>query len=849
MADEVVKILRFETGEAVNSVKDLRAAMKECQDRLVEMQAAMGDAAKGTDEYKEVVEKLQGQQKVLNDTMAASKTAADNLPGSYNALNAELVSLRKRWKELSDEQRTADSQMGKDGILGKIQSLDTQLKNMDHSIGQNQRNVGDYAGQIAKISGLFGGAGKAASGAIGGAMGFTQSLKTMSATPVIAILGGLVTILSKVVAMLGSSEGATQKMTLAFTPLKVGTDAVTKVFQGLGSALAWVAGKISGLLEKWGLMNESMRERKALAEEEIKLTKQSRENIIANAEAQRDSAELRQKAQDKEKYTAEERVAFLEQAVELEKQMSERAVAEARTRYEIKKRTNALTESSTEDLDEEAKLYAEMVKAETDYYNKTKEMTSQIVAMRREGRSEVAADEAKRIAAEKALLEQELAVVEKGTEEELRLRKESRAKQYEADVASSRGSIKNQETLHKTLVLLERKYIQDVEKLEREHQKSLVSLRTQALKNTAELYAKGSESNLKALVKVRKYELDTLQQEEGESTEAFQSRQIAARRAYWTAITALNNKRASLALEPLTEAYSRSEKTAEQTAAYELAVAQKTAETIEQLGRQEGETMDAYLTRLQNAQRDARDKQEAYMQVLDNEQKQRLENDMNELVAGSTEYLAKAVELKQYELDTLHQLEGESDEAFRARQLAAEKAYTESKRELVEQQISLWTGYAGSISSIMGSVADIMEEGSDADEKSAQATKNLRIAGAIIDTLSGAVTAYTTAQSLGPIAGPVTGALNAAAVVAAGTAEIAKMRATTISKTSSGGVGSVSVATPTPVASIPTNTITTGASDEVKLNERMKAQKVYILSSDIEANGRRVEIRDKETSF
>lgn len=849
MADEVVKILRFDTGEAVSSVKDLRVAMKDCQDRLIEMQASMGDAAKGTDEYKAIVEKLQGQQKVLAETMAASKTAVDNLPGSYNALNAELVSLRKQWKALSDEQRVADSRMGKDGILGKIQDLDTQLKNMDHSIGQNQRNVGDYAGQIAKISGLFGGAGKAASGAINGAMGFTQSLKAMSATPVIAILGALVTVLSKVVEMLGSSETSTQKLTASFAPLKVGTDAITKVFQGLGSALAWVADKVSALLDRWGLMNEAMKERQALAEEDIRLTKMSRENIIANAEAQRDAAELRQKAQDKERYTAEERVAFLEQAVAIEKEMTARAVEEARTRYEIKKRTNALTKSSTEDLDEEAKLYAEMVKAETDYFNKTKEMTSQIVAMRREGRSEVAADEAKRIAAEKSLIEQELAVVERGTEEELRLRKESRAKQYDADVASSRGSIKNQETLHKTLVLLERKYRQDVEQLERDHQKSLVALRTQALNNAAAVYAKGSEGNLKALVAVRKYELDTLQREEGESSEAFQNRQIAARQAHWDAITELNSKRADLALEPIREAYARSQKTAEQTAAFELAVAQKTAETVEQLGRQQGETDAAFLTRLNDAQREVRDKQEAYMQVLDNEERQRLENDMNELVANSAEYLSKAVELKQYELDTLHQMEGESNEAFRARQLAAEKAYTESKRALVEQQVSMWTGYAGSISSILDSVADIMDESSDADQKSAQATKNLRIAGAIIDTLSGAVTAYTTAQSLGPIAGPVTGALNAAAVVATGTAEIAKIRATTVSKTSGSDSGGVSVATPTPVANIPTNTITTGASDEVKLNEMTKAQKVYILSSDLEANGQRVEIRDKETSF
>ncbi|MCM1176565.1 MAG: hypothetical protein NC308_01460 [Clostridium sp.] len=41
----------------------------------------------------------------------------------------------------------------------------------------------------------------------------------------------------------------------------------------------------------------------------------------------------------------------------------------------------------------------------------------------------------------------------------------------------------------------------------------------------------------------------------------------------------------------------------------------------------------------------------------------------------------------------------------------------------------------------------------------------------------------------------------------------------------------------------------TSSSEEAHLDNMVKDQKVYILSSDLEANGKRVEIQEHETTF
>ena len=182
-----------------------------------------------------------------------------------------------------------------------------------------------------------------------------------------------------------------------------------------------------------------------------------------------------------------------------------------------------------------------------------------------------------------------------------------------------------------------------------------------------------------------------------------------------------------------------------------------------------------------------------------------------------------------------------------------QNALVEGAKKAAEQKLAIMSAFADGVSDLMSSVADLLESNEDASEKQVKAAKNLRIAAATIDMISGAVTAYSTAQELGPIAGPIVGAINAAAVVASGLANIAKIKATTVSKdsapsTSFEAPAAATVAAPA-LESVTPTTVMTGASTETALNNAARSQRVYILQSDIEAAGNTSRTRVAESSF
>lgn len=183
------------------------------------------------------------------------------------------------------------------------------------------------------------------------------------------------------------------------------------------------------------------------------------------------------------------------------------------------------------------------------------------------------------------------------------------------------------------------------------------------------------------------------------------------------------------------------------------------------------------------------------------------------------------------------------DEA-KAEQIVRETEVKMAK-EAAKQKMDTMAAYASGVSGLTSSLADLLEN----EGKSA---KNLRIASATIDMISGAVTAFSTAQQLGPIAGPIVGAINAAAVVASGLANIAKIRSTNVSKNSTPSTNapeSPTVSAPVLETAVPTTTVVNGASTEAALNRASEPQKVYILQSDIEAAGDTSRVQVAESSF
>lgn len=189
----------------------------------------------------------------------------------------------------------------------------------------------------------------------------------------------------------------------------------------------------------------------------------------------------------------------------------------------------------------------------------------------------------------------------------------------------------------------------------------------------------------------------------------------------------------------------------------------------------------------------------------------------------------------------------ELDKLERLKQIDAEAA--KSAEEAQKGRIAAMQWAAGTASSILGSLADMYEANGEQDQRSARKAKALRIASATIDMLQGAVTALTTAQSIGPIAGPIVGAANAAAVIAAGMANISKIRSTNVDGNSNGGTVSPTVTAPRIDAGPQQTTVVQGNASEQLLNRMAQPQRVYILQSDIEAAGHTSRVQVAESSF
>ena len=205
----------------------------------------------------------------------------------------------------------------------------------------------------------------------------------------------------------------------------------------------------------------------------------------------------------------------------------------------------------------------------------------------------------------------------------------------------------------------------------------------------------------------------------------------------------------------------------------------------------------------------------------------------------------------------------------------------QAERQRIQQNaIAITQSSAGAISSILGSIADAYEANAGDNEEAAKKVKGIRIAAATIETISGAISAYMSAQSLPFPANVIVGAVQAAAVTAAGIAQIAQIKNTEISANaaSSGSSSSATISAPratgatssvssvidtieestrnnaivsAPLLDPQINTVRnlTTASEEERLNQMASSQRVYILSSDIEASQNARRVRVEESTF
>jgi hypothetical protein len=354
-----------------------------------------------------------------------------------------------------------------------VQDINKERRENNKIIQKSTQQTADYSGVIGILDRQTGGLITGITGVTGSVGKATKGFKLLRTAIIATGIGALVIAITSVTAAFRSSEEGQNKFTKFFTQISVVIGNVTDILSDFGSAIINVftgnfkeAGKaLKDVTE--GIKNFGEETRKEIetagkiADMRADADKLERKLLIDRAEATRKFNELREKAADKENVSIEDRIAALKEAGRIEEEITLKEIQAARLRFEAKKQQNELSNSTKEDLDEQARLEARLIELEASRLKKQKTLTAEITTNLREAESE-----RKRIEAEKRA-EEKAAQAEKDAEEKERKAQEAQA---EKELADLKKNIRDAEAVSE-----EEKRALEIEKVT-EHYDKLIAL-------------------------------------------------------------------------------------------------------------------------------------------------------------------------------------------------------------------------------------------------------------------------------------------------------------------------------------------------------------------------------------
>lgn len=504
-------------------IDEQRQKQADLAKQFKEGKISQGDFYKAMAQSKEVTKTYSRQVQELSKEIQNNIKMDTEKAGSLRALRAELSNVTKQYDELSEEERRAAKGLE---LKAKIEDITTQLKNSEQETGRFYRNVGNYANGFVEAFTRMGGS----MGNMQGPINLVKNgFKAISSTPIIAILGALVSIIQKVIQSLKSSEATMNAVATAMAPLNAASRLLQKTMQALGNGLAKVVTKLTEWADKLGLINDAMKTEQQLTKDQIALQLREREVTMQNADSQLKVSELRAKAADKLNYSAKERVEFLEAALTEEEAIAKREMEIARERYRIQEEQSKLAENSKEENDALAQSYAAMRDAERSYFDKSRELTAQLVEAKKQMAAENAKSADASIAAAEAELtalatatgmsqeelahlldvkkrevEARLKLVEEGSEAEYYLKQQQLQAEYDLDMQR----LANEEHADELIKLRREQFVKDMTDLETGWEEELNAVADEMLEETLANIQAEQEARAEAAEEAKQQELE-----------------------------------------------------------------------------------------------------------------------------------------------------------------------------------------------------------------------------------------------------------------------------------------------------------------------------------------------------
>ena len=602
-----------------------------------------------------------------------------DLRGSLVQLRAALSNLTAEYDNLSKAER--DSAKGKE-LQDKINAVTKELKGAEEATGRFNRNVGNYENAIKSVFGnnqLVAGIQAVRNGVIG----VSKAFDLLKSHPVIAAISVITALFLKLANSAKNNEEQYVKLQQVLAPLKMAMDGITRVVESIVdvflSAAQAVTGLVGAFLDFIGVgdsINQNSKDYIELEKQKLDLANKERSDLVENAKLSMEASDLRAKSAQKDKYSAEERIQFLNEAIDKEKAMADNELEQAKQRLEIAKKEAERTKNSKEVNDELAQAEANLYNVQKEYNTKTRELYSQ----RSEAQTKLNQEEEQRLQLVQERSDKELAAMRALRDSENALIADSVEKQraainssYDDQIADLKKRMETEENLTDQARAAMSATIENLEK-----------------KRTAELAELNEES-------IR----EKLEQE-----------------------AAYIEQRLQLATEGTIQEYSLKAEQLKKEKEIELSNTKLTAEQKQLIE-------DSYQKKLDEMTSEyERKKQEKAMEALELELSNRL---AAAKIAGEDE-LQVELENAKKRLDSLQQLEGESDAEFKARQLEAQQEYLDAKEELAQREIEIEQAKFEAASQITGALSGLFDQLGEDNKAFMILSKTLALAEVAINT-------------------------------------------------------------------------------------------------------------------
>lgn len=602
-----------------------------------------------------------------------------DLRGSLVQLRAALSNLTAEYDNLSKAER--DSAKGKE-LQDKINAVTKELKGAEEATGRFNRNVGNYENAIKSVFGdnqLVAGIQAVRNGVIG----VSKAFDLLKSHPVIAVISVITALFLKLANSAKNNEEQYVKLQQVLAPLKMAMDGITRVVESIVdvflSAAQAVTGLVGAFLDFIGVgdsINQNSKDYIELEKQKLDLANKERSDLVENAKLSMEASDLRAKSAQRDKYSAEERIQFLNKAIDKEKAMADNELEQAKQRLEIAKKEAERTKNSKEVNDELAQAEANLYNVQKEYNTKTRELYSQ----RSEAQTKLNQEEEQRLQLVQERSDKELAAMRALRDSENALIADSVEKQraainssYDDQIADLKKRMETEENLTTEAKAAMSATIANLEK-----------------QRDAELAEVNEES-------IR----EKLEQE-----------------------AAYIEQRLQLATEGTIQEYSLKAEQLKKEKEIELSNTKLTAEQKQLIE-------DSYQKKLDEMTSEyERKKQEKAMEALELELSNRL---AAAKIAGEDE-LQVELENAKKRLDSLQQLEGESDAEFKARQLEAQQEYLDAKEELAQREIEIEQAKFEAASQITGALSGLFDQLGEDNKAFMILSKTLALAEVAINT-------------------------------------------------------------------------------------------------------------------